>query len=347
MKRYEVILQPFSEKLGDFWIEFLCPHCKETVKATKKTQNELAVGGVGHKCNNCGTYFAFFRCPCCNNIAGFDDKEWELLASPEGEECPNCKASLYRNKENWRPTLMSIASYSPDLSLWSASEIEQAYISRLRLNCKPERQKMIAIRHHSVGVRMKSSKQSMDFLLNEKWYSPLGISNTPSYHTEKKLRTPFDHEFHNHVFGFINNLRSALDMLAQEVVSIYLSNYKEKEIEYNSFSKKLPMNINYIDSIVNSFKTGMTFSYLNKLRNVLQHRRLPMMVTIGEFETVQLDSIRPINVNSLATVHLPNNPDDEPDDIPDINGLEIFSFIKRTYSDTESHMLEVYEKIKP
>ena len=343
--QHEVILQPFSEKLGDFWIEFPCPHCKESVKATKKVQKELAVGGVGHKCNNCGTYFAFFRCPCCNQVAGFDDKEWDLLASHEGKECPNCKASLFRKKENWRPTLMGITSYSPSLSLWSSSEIEQAYIARLRLNCKPEHQKMIAIRHHSVGVRMKSAKQSMDFLVSEKWYLPFSFSNTPNHRAEQKLRTPFDHEFHSNVFGFINNLRSALDILAQEVASIYLSKYKESKIEYNSFSQKLPINPNYIDAIINSFKAGITFPYLNELRNVLQHRRLPMVVTIGEFETFNLDSIRPVDVNSLATVYLPNNLSDEPDDVPDINGLEIFSFIKRAYNDIEAHILEVYEKI--
>lgn len=103
MERYEIILQPFSENLGDFWIEFLCPNCKETVKATKKIQSELAFGGVGHKCGNCNTYYAFFRCPCCGKTAGFDDREWELLTSPEGAKCPNCEALLYRKKRNLAP----------------------------------------------------------------------------------------------------------------------------------------------------------------------------------------------------------------------------------------------------
>lgn len=347
MERYEVILQPFSENLGDFWIEFTCPNCKETVKATRKVQKELAVGGVGHKCNNCGTYYAFFRCPCCSKIAGFDDKEWELLSSPEGKECPNCKAHLFRNKETWRPTLMSVVSYSPSLSAWSTSEIERSYISRLIQKCDSERQKRIAIRHHAVGVRMKSSKQSMEYLINNKWYSPVSFSNSPGHISAQQLLTPFDHKFHDNVFGFINNLRSALDMLAQEITAVYLSKYKEADVEYKIFSNNLTINPNPINSLINTFKSSNTFSYLNKLRNVLQHRRLPMVVTMGEFETVHLDSIRPVNVNSLAQVHFPINPYDEPDELPAMSGVELFGYIKRTYSEIESHILDIYEATIP
>jgi len=346
-KRHEVILQPFSEQAGDFWAEFPCPHCNETVIATSRVQKDLSYGGIGHRCNNCETYFALFRCPSCEQVAGFDDKEWETLSTPKGAECQNCKAPLYRRKETWRPTLMNIVSYGPSLSSWTLSDIEQEYLLRVKRKCASEHQKRIAVRHHAVGVRMKSAKQAMEFLLKEPWYSPVSFSNSPNHRPEDKIRTPFDHDFHDSTFGFINNLRSALDMLAQEIASIYLSNYKEKHIDFQNFSEKLPLNPNAIALVVDAFKASDRFKYLNKLRNVLQHRRLPVTVTTGEFETKSLDAIRPIHVRSVASIQLPANPDDELDDVPSLSGVDLFYFIKRTYADVEAHILDVYEKTDP
>lgn len=347
VKRYEVILQPFSEQAGDFWAEFPCPNCNATVKATPRVQRNLSYGGVGHRCNNCGAYFALFRCPSCGQVAGFDDKEWETLSAPNGTECPNCKAPLYRRKETWRPTFINIVSYAPPLSQWTSSGIEQQYLLRVKRKCTPEHQKRIAVRHHAVGVRMKSAKQSMEFLLKEPWYSPVSFSNSTDHDPGDKIRTPFDHDFHDSTFGFINNLRSALDMLAQEIASIFLSNYKESEIEFRTFCEKLPLDQNLIAQAVDAFKASDRYKYLNKLRNVLQHRRLPATVTTGEFETRSLDAIRPVNVRSVATIQLPANPYDEPDGVPSLSGIDLFYFIKRTYADVEAHILDVYEMAQP
>jgi len=242
---------------------------------------------------------------------------------------------------------MSIASYTPSLSQWSSSVDEKLYLGKIRQNCSSELQKSIALRHHSVGVRMKSAKKSLDYLIKEKWYSPFSLSNSPNQNIQQKMRTPFDHEFHENVFGFINNLRSALDMLAQEVASVCLHNYNEKDIEYKSIDQKLTTNNSSIATIISSFRGEKTYSYLNKLRNVLQHRRLPMMVTMGEFESVHLDSIRPVNVRSFATVHLPDNPYDEPDMIASANGLELFGFINRAYAEIENHIFAVYKQLHP
>ncbi|MFD2111346.1 hypothetical protein [Thiorhodococcus fuscus] len=133
-------------------------------------------------------------------------------------------------------------------------------------------------------------------------------------------------------------------MLAQEVASVYLHNYNEGNIDYNSIDKNPPANI---AAIISSFRGGKTYSYLNKLRNVLQHRRLPLMVTMGEFETVHLGSIRPIDVNSFATVYLPDNPYDDPDMIDSANGIELFGFLKLAYEEIENHIFEIYEQLHP
>ncbi|MFD2111345.1 hypothetical protein [Thiorhodococcus fuscus] len=190
MEKHEIILQPFSDKLGDFWLEFPCPHCNEIVKATRKIQRQLAFGSVGHKCSNCDTYYAFFRCPCCGKITGFDDREWNLLTTPEGAKCPSCNASLYRKKETWLPTLMGIASYTPSLSQWSSSDKEKLYLGKIRQTRSPDQQATIALRHHSVGVRVKSAKKSLDFLIKEKWYIPFSLSNSQELKIQKKYAHP-------------------------------------------------------------------------------------------------------------------------------------------------------------
>lgn len=70
-----------------------------------------------------------------------------------------------------------------------------------------------------------------------------------------------------------------------------------------------------------------------------------MMVTMGEFETVRLDTIRPVNVKSFATVYLPANPYDEPDMIASVNGIELFGFIRQSYAEIEKHILEIYKQL--
>lgn len=389
MERYEVILQPFSEDLGlgdeyscpnckgtvtvtrklpdggvestckkcgnsyaseDPSVEFICFNCKESVKATKQVQKELAVGGVGHKCKNCDTYYAVVQCPACKNTVVFDDKEWNLLANyEEGCKCPTCNCVLYRKKKDWINNYESIVPYRPQLLCRLSSPIENSYISKIKSNFDSNHQEKIAVRHHAVWVRIKSSKNSMEFLVNEEWYSQYLLVNYPGhvheYYNKQKIRTPFDHEFHDNLFGFINNLTSSLDMLAQEVVSIYLPNEPERDIYYKSFCKKLTNNEKPIKELINSFKGRHTFKYLDQLRNILQHNRIPMFISTGMLEGVQLDSIRPVTVRSLANVYLPKNPFEDTDKLQVANGVELFGFLKRVYGEIESHIIEVYEKI--
>jgi hypothetical protein len=150
--KYEVILQPFNKRLGDGWVEFACPHCGGTVKATSKVQDQLSVGRVGHKCYGCETYFAFIQCPCCKETSVLDDKEWDDLIKPDGFDCPTCKATLVRDKARWRSTFMCEVSLSPSLSLWSSTDIEKKYIARIRKGSSIDKQRRIALRHHSVGA---------------------------------------------------------------------------------------------------------------------------------------------------------------------------------------------------
>lgn len=218
-KRYEVFLQPFSKEItDDLLVQFSCSKCKEKVVSTPKVQAALSSGGIGHKCDNCESYLALICCPSCQANLTVDDEEWEELAGEKGSNCPTCGALLYRKKWETGATMGSSGVLCPGLKNWSSTEVESSYLAKVRLKLNRNNKNLFAILHHSVGTRMISSKESMEYLLSNKWYSPLVMSNTSSpIKDSSEHKSPFDHDFHSNLFSFINNLRSALDMLSQEI----------------------------------------------------------------------------------------------------------------------------------
>lgn len=348
--KFEVFLQSFSDEITDEFIcEFSCTKCKQKVKSTPKVQTELACGGIGHKCLNCNTYLALFQCPNCMSNLTVDDEEWEKLADPKGVNCPSCNVILFRERENWRPQMGSSGILLPGLKAWSNTEIEKFYISKIRRNFSKNEQKTITILHHSVGVRMKSAKDSLDYLTDNDWYSPFILSNTSiPMKEDAEYKSPFDHDFHNNLFGFINNLRSSLDIFTQEVMSIINHGYPESKIEFNKIMEFVKSTTIEVKNITKKYSDSESYNYLNKLRNVLQHRRIPLMVTIGSYNTSKLDTIRPKNVRSIASVKLPRDPysTDNSDNINSYNVM-LFPKIKEIYNDTEKFMIDIYERIIP
>lgn len=348
--RFEVFLQPFSEEIkNDYWCEFTCSKCKEKVVSTPKVQASLRYGGVGHKCNNCDTYLALICCPSCRATLTIDDEEWELLANLEGSNCPTCGAILFRTKLNSGPQMVSSGIMCPGLNVWSSSIIEKSYLTKIRKQFSDEKLTLFTIKHHSVGVRMKSSKCSLQYIEDNKWYSPLTISNVSSPIKESiEYKTPFDYDFHNNLFGFINNLRSALDIMSQEVGYIFNPEIPEKDIDFYKIDNLLKICEPALYGIIKAFRETETFIYLNKLRNVLQHRRIPLMVSVGAYDTSELDTLRPKNVRSLATIQLPNDPY-ACDDIKKNNSYNIMLFpkISEMYKETEEFILNIYKTINP
>jgi hypothetical protein len=234
------------------------------------------------------------------------------------------------------------------LNTWSCTNIEESYLLKLRQKYSNEEQNILAIRHHSVGVRMRSAKDSLRYLIDNDWYSPLVISNSPDISKDDgDYKTPFDQDFHNNLFGFINNLRSALDIISQEIAYIINPEISEKKVDLlkiNEVGKLSPKLREYIDSYINS----ESFQYLNKLRNVLQHRRIPLMVTVGSYETSELETIRPKNIRSIASIRLPQNPYilDEAKNSNSFNVM-LFPKIKEIHDDTVNFMLSIYRAILP
>ena len=349
-KKYEVFLQPFSEEItDDLLVQFTCSKCKEKVVSTPKVQAALGSGGIGHKCDNCESYLALICCPACQANLTVDDEEWEELAGVKGSECPTCGASLYRKKWGTGATMDSSGILCPGLKNWSSTEIENSYLAKVRPKLQKINRNLFAVLHHSVGTRMISTKQSMEYLLTNQWYSPMVMSNTSSPIKDScKYKSPFDHDFHNNLFSFINNLRSALDMLSQEICFHLSPTTPEEKIELFTVHQFLDDNQKILKQLITTLINDSSFVYLNKLRNLMQHRRLPLMVSIGSYNTDQLDTIKPKNIRALASIKLPKNLDYFDDTQLNNNfSVPLLKTIEDLYNKIESFVLEIYRNINP
>lgn len=339
--RFEVVLQPFVKEITDEYIlETTCPKCKNVVQLTRRKQEELATGGTGHECKNCNSYLAVFLCPKCMAIITTDDDGWQELVKPSGVSCPKCNVNLYREKAPG-----SIMSFScimtPTLNSWSDTEEEKQYLSCVNSILYKKQRDIVVARHHSVLVRMLSVKDSLSFLTTNEWYSSCVLTNS-SFHVEedKIYKTPLDHDFHSIFFSLINNLRSALDIISQEIAAILSPDVYEKDIDFGSINKVIKNT--ELTSLVNDYKSSASFIYLNKIRNVLQHRRIPMMVTEAFYDTSELDTISPKSIRSKAFVRLPTDPY-KMDVIENNYEVSLFPKINELYSDSRTFMVGLYK----
>lgn len=256
----------------------------------------------------CEKYCALAECPNWQKILTCDDEGWQRIAKVE-TQCPNCTAILFRQANTLPPTIVVVGNTScGDLINWSSTPEEASYITNIKTKYSEQQQMEIAVRHHSVCVRMKSALDAKEYILTNKWYSPLVISNTTNQIKEDTYNTPLDHEFHKNVFSFINNLRSALDMLSQEIAVIALNNYEERKIDFTSIVNTLDKDFCLVQQVVGNCLEDKAYKYLNDLRNVMQHRRIPMIVIQGSYPVEELDTICPKNIRSLELIKLPDNP---------------------------------------
>lgn len=80
----------------------------------------------------------------------------------------------------------------------------------------------------------------------------------------------------------------------------------------------------------------------------MQHRRIPLMVTIGEYNIDQLDTIEPIDIRSLATIRLPKNLDYfDNSQTNNSFSIPLFPKIQNLYKKTENFILDIYSNINP
>jgi hypothetical protein len=122
--------------------------------------------------------------------------------------------------------------------------------------------------HFTTGARLKQAEY---YLLHiHKEYGRFSV--------EKSVLGEGLPEFIRHdllLRGFVMNLRSALDVLCQEILLYYKIPIEEMEVDFGraNVRKKLPSTV---AAHITQFSDEWAYVYLNRLRNVLEHRRAPL-----------------------------------------------------------------------
>lgn len=86
--------------------------------------------------------------------------------------------------------------------------------------------------------------------------------------------------------GFVMNLRSVLDVLCQEILLYYKVPIEERSVDFDKFPVRNDLNtkkggiyqhvLGVIADQIEQFRNEWAYIYLNRLRNVLEHRRAPL-----------------------------------------------------------------------
>jgi hypothetical protein len=133
--------------------------------------------------------------------------------------------------------------------------------------------------HFTTGARLKQAEY---YLLHiHKEYGKFSV--------EKSILGEGLPEFIRHdllLRGFLMNLRSALDILCQEILLYYKVPIEERRVDFDQFPvssnlsnlkgglyQNLP---GVIADQIEQFRKEWAYIYLNRLRNVLEHRRAPV-----------------------------------------------------------------------
>lgn len=123
--------------------------------------------------------------------------------------------------------------------------------------------------HFTTGARLKQAEY---FLLHI--YKEYG-----RFSAEKSVLGEGLPEFIRHdlmLRGFILSLRSALDVLCQEILLYYLVSIPERRVDFDKdvVTNSLPASV---ADLIRQFRSEGDYVYLNRLRNVLEHRRASVL----------------------------------------------------------------------
>jgi predicted Zn-ribbon and HTH transcriptional regulator len=345
---FEVILQAFSSSVtDDQWVEFTCPHCSSEVTATPKVQAQLVIGGIGHKCPGCDRYYALINCPNCKNVAGFDDIEWDQVLTEEGGHCPNCSANLIV-RDHFNVPVVTTSIPVPNLSSWCEDKRDREFVTFLSSKLTGNAKIDSGIYHRTTGDRIKAAEQALAKIKSLKIKGGTVLSNVngsiSKVEKEANEVSPTGFELNTTLFNFINNLRSALDILSQELSNAYLTGEPENRVEFLKISKIItkapPALVKYIED----FQQSQNYQYLNRLRNATQHRRLPLLQELGRFDLKHLNSIRPTAIRPTLKVYLPDNPYVKLDQVKFNANNELIETLDNLYSEVKEFILNVYEQ---
>jgi len=326
---------------GSEAVYFKCIACTATVNAELDHQAEIARGGIGHKCNDCGRHYAIVTATCCNKPFVVDETEWDRLSSGDTVECPDCgeAASLpprhdlkLHTEYRTTPVLVPLTTHQ------SESDFVKASLRRLGA----EQRESLATHHQSTISRLQLSRTIDKEIQEMDVSSSLNVYNNKDRVSDDKGDVSSEHAVIDKLFLLSNSLVSALDLLAQEINITLNLRFPEERVSYKRIfqDKNCPAQLS---DFLKSEPSASKITYLTDLRNICQHRRVPIQATDTKFTVPGYSPLRPMAFRTSPTIYLPDNPAAAPAETTFKKRIEVRSQSSDLTSTVETIVLNTYD----
>jgi hypothetical protein len=300
---YELVLTRRSKKQ-----QFVLSEGTALVLNCFRCEAELYKVGILHEpvyCGLCGACNYLIACPHCAQLSPVGCETKDALSTVI--DCPHCEVYL-----TWPKMFMELSStHTRSLLEWSDDAREGEYIRRSNdvLN-DPEKQRL-AVYHATTGARVSGAEYHLKRLKKIELRTLRLISEDGGAgevpHKEEAKFSP-EVLLDVYAFGFVNSLRSSLDILAQELALLFSLTLPENDIDFRiiKLRGKLPA---IIEDQILAFQKSDDYLYLNKLRNAVRHRRIWLERTKAVFNAHPVTGgEEPVDVKIL----LPDDPNTLP-----------------------------------
>jgi hypothetical protein len=270
-------------------------------------QAELHKVGILHEpayCERCGACNFLTSCPHCAQLFPVSCEAEDALSTVIN--CPHCEVYL-----TWPAMFMGLSgTHTRALLKWSDDAREGEYIRRSNEVLTDSEKQRLAVYHATTGARISGAEYHLEQLKKIELRTLRLISEDDAgSNLPQQAGARFSQEtlLDVYTFGFVNSLRSSLDILVQELALLFTLNLPENNIDFRitKLRGKLPA---AIEDLILAFQKTDDYLYLNRLRNAVQHRRIWLErtkaifnahpVTGGE-EPVDIKILLPDDPNAL------------------------------------------------
>jgi hypothetical protein len=330
---YELVLPRTSKKQRFEFSEgtalvFSCFNCEV----------ELHKLGILHEpiyCGQCGACNYLIACSHCGQLFSVSCETKDALSTVIN--CPHCEVYL-----TWPTTYMELSgTHTRSLREWSDDAREGEYIRRSNdVLPDPEKQRL-AVYHATTGARISGAEYHFEQLKKIELRTLRllsddgGASNAPH-----KEEAKFSQEtlLDVYAFGFVNSLRSSLDIVAQELALLFSLTLPENEIDFRiiKLRGKLPA---VIEDQILAFQKSDDYLYLNRLRNAVQHKRIWLERTKAIFNAHPVTGgEEPVDTKIL----LPDNPNALPGTQTYLQNKELLITFIGLLTETKDFLFNIY-----
>lgn len=299
---YDLVLTRTSKKQ-----QFMLSEGTALVLNCFRCNVELRKVGILHEpvhCEHCGACNYLIGCSNCAQLSPVSCDTKDALNTLIN--CPHCEVYL-----TWPKIYIELSgTHTRPLSEWSDDLREGEYLRRSNAVLNGPDKQRLAVYHATTGARISGAEYHLEQLKKIELRTLRlisdddGISNVPH---KEEARFSQEILLDVYAYGFVNSLRSSLDILTQELALLFSLTLRENDIDFRliKLQGKLPATIE--DQIL-AFHKSDDYLYLNGLRNTVQHRRIWLErtkaifnahpVTGGE-EPIEIKILLPDRPNAL------------------------------------------------